>query len=74
MGDPSVLSLDPLWRSLLNYIHVNGGWRGQEPAWDTRADVRESGGYDAEAREAAMADMNDFARRMEELTLQGLEE
>lgn len=67
-----MLSLDPLWRSLLNYIHVNGGWRGQEPTWDTREDVRESGGYDMEAREAAMADMNDFARRMEELTLQGL--
>ncbi|OCH84002.1 hypothetical protein OBBRIDRAFT_840039 [Obba rivulosa] len=24
IGDPSVLSLDPLWRSFLNYVHVNG--------------------------------------------------
>lgn len=42
--------------------------------WDTGAEVRESGGYDAEAREAALADMNDFARRMEELTLRGLDD
>ncbi|KAJ7931318.1 hypothetical protein B0H13DRAFT_1858158 [Mycena leptocephala] len=26
IGDPDVLSLDPLWRSFLNYIYTNGGW------------------------------------------------
>lgn len=72
MGDPSVLSLDPLWRAFLNYIHINGGWTGDEPTWDTTEEVRESGDYDVEAREAGLADMNDFARRMEELTLRGL--
>lgn len=72
VGDPDVLSLDPLWRSFLNYIYSNGGWRGDRPAWDTEAPVREGGGYDVEAREAGMADMNDMMRRIESLTLQGL--
>ena len=66
-----MLSLDPLWRSFLNYIHVNRGWRGEEPDWDTHAAVREDGRYDAEAREAGMRDMNSLMRRMESLTLRG---
>ncbi|KAG8853053.1 hypothetical protein FRB96_008431 [Tulasnella sp. 330] len=34
VGDPDVLGLDPLWRSFLNYIHQNGGWKGRKIAWD----------------------------------------
>lgn len=69
-----MLSLDPLWRSFLNYIHAGGGWRGDPPTWDTSAPVRENGGYDAEAREAGLADMNQLMRRMENLTMRGLAE
>lgn len=72
IGDASVLSLDPLWRSFLNYIHVGGGWKGDPPTWDTSAEVRESGRYDAEVRDAGLADMNNLMRRMESLTIQGL--
>jgi helicase MOV-10 len=72
VGDPSVLSLDPLWRSFLNYIHVNHGWRGDEPTWNTHDPVRQDGGYDAEARDAGMHDMNALMRRMESLTLEGM--
>ncbi|KIM34474.1 hypothetical protein M408DRAFT_325870 [Serendipita vermifera MAFF 305830] len=36
IGDPNVLSLDPLWRSFLNYIYNSGGWTGRPlPCWDT---------------------------------------
>ncbi|OCH91262.1 P-loop containing nucleoside triphosphate hydrolase protein [Obba rivulosa] len=70
IGDPSVLSLDPLWRSFLNYVHVNGGWKGNPPTWDTSAPVDNSGDYMQEARETSIGDMNEFARRMEALTLQ----
>lgn len=36
IGDPNVLSLDPLWRSFLNYVYNNGGWTGHlKPSWDT---------------------------------------
>lgn len=33
VGDPTVLSLDPIWRRFLDYIHVSGGWRGLEKDW-----------------------------------------
>jgi helicase MOV-10 len=73
VGDPQVLSLDPLWRSFLNYIYENNGWTGQPITWDPRAPVEEQGGYDRTIREAAEVDMNDFARRMEALTLTGVD-
>jgi len=72
VGDPSVLSLDPLWRSFLNYVHVNGGWTGPGPTWDTSVPVDEAGGYDAAVRAAALEDMNEFTRRMESMTLDGV--
>lgn len=72
IGDPSVLSLDPLWRAFLNYIHLNGGWKGDPPTWDTSEPVRETGGYDKEMRDVGEEDMNDFARRIEASTLQGV--
>ena len=71
VGDPRVLSLDPLWRSFLNYIHINGGWKGDAPGWDTHAAVDENGDYAAESREAGMADMNALTRRLESFALDG---
>ncbi|KAG6857049.1 hypothetical protein H0H87_010405 [Tephrocybe sp. NHM501043] len=73
IGDPTVLSLDPLWRSFLNYIHHNRGWTGSPITWDPKAPVNEAGGYDRQIREAAQIDMNDFTRQMEALTLAGVE-
>ena len=29
VGDPDVLSLDPIWRRFLLYVHDNGEWRGK---------------------------------------------
>ncbi|KAF8156820.1 RNA helicase [Crassisporium funariophilum] len=69
VGDPQVLSLDPLWRSFLNYVYLNGGWTGPDITWDPRVPVEEAGGYDKAIRDAAQLDMNDFARRMEILTM-----
>ncbi|KAF9494839.1 P-loop containing nucleoside triphosphate hydrolase protein [Pleurotus eryngii] len=71
VGDPEVLSLNPLWREFLNYVHTNGGWKGAPPSWDTSTPVDGAGGYDVQVRELAIADMNDFTQRMEELTLAG---
>ena len=74
VGDPEVLSLDPLWRSFLNYVYNNGGWTGPDITWDPKADVDETGGYDKRAREIAQIDMNEFTRRMEAVTLDGVDE
>ncbi|RXW14391.1 hypothetical protein EST38_g11467 [Candolleomyces aberdarensis] len=67
IGNPHVLSLDPLWRSFLNYIYLNDGWVGPDIPWDPQAPVDQQGGYDANVRSAAEVDMNEYTRRMEEL-------
>jgi helicase MOV-10 len=74
VGDPDVLGLDPLWRSFLNFVYRNGGWTGSvsRPTWDSSADVEDGQAYDKMVRDAALADMNDFARRMEAMTLSGV--
>ncbi|KAG6877586.1 hypothetical protein C0993_005916 [Termitomyces sp. T159_Od127] len=65
VGNPTVLSLDPLWRSFMNYIYHNKGWTGYPITWDPKAPVDETGGYAKEIRQAARKNMNEFTRRME---------
>jgi len=74
VGDPQVLSLDPLWRSFLNYIHQNGGWTGPDITWDPSVPVDEAGGYDKAIRESAKLDMNEFTKLMESLTMAEVDE
>ena len=69
VGDPAVLSLDPLWRSFLNYIYLNGGWTGPPPKWDPRAPVDANGGYDVVIQESARQGMNDLMERLQTATL-----
>ncbi|KAF6757649.1 RNA helicase [Ephemerocybe angulata] len=80
VGNPHVLGLDPLWRSFLNYIHRNGGWAGPDIPWDPEEPVNTSGDsatqpprsrYDRSVRRQAEIDMNEFTKRMEEMTLSG---
>ncbi|KAI0747144.1 P-loop containing nucleoside triphosphate hydrolase protein [Daedaleopsis nitida] len=65
VGDPDVLSIDPLWRGFMNYIYARGGWRGPPPTWDVDAPVKTEGDYAEEIREAAAADMNAFMERLQ---------
>lgn len=75
VGNPHVLGLDPLWRSFLNYIHVNNGWTGSiSIPWDPEESDDDDQQYDAKARRQAEVDMNDFTRRMEELALGNAED
>jgi helicase MOV-10 len=69
IGDPNVLSLDPLWRSFLNYVYLNGGWKGPDITWDPNEPVNEAGGYDRSVRKAASVDMEKFTNRMERLRM-----
>jgi len=68
VGDPSVLSLDPLWRRFLNYVYNNGGWDGDDPSWDPEVEVNDEGLYDRQVRAAAVADVREFAGRLENPT------
>ncbi|OBZ77615.1 putative helicase mov-10-B.1 [Grifola frondosa] len=71
VGDPSVLSIDPLWRSFMNYVHLSGGWKGEAITWDPHVPVKEDGTYDQELREVGAANINAFMVRMEGLTGDG---
>ncbi|KAH6905384.1 RNA helicase [Coprinopsis sp. MPI-PUGE-AT-0042] len=74
VGDPHVLGLDPLWRSFLNYIDTHGGWVGPEIPWDSSVPVGDVARYDVAVRKAAEMDMNEFARRVERMTLDQVED
>jgi helicase MOV-10 len=74
VGDPNVLSLDPLWRSFLNYVYLSGGWKGPDISWDPKERVNEAGGYDRRIRDAASAGMEEFTRRMERVNMVGMED
>ncbi|KAG8900482.1 hypothetical protein FRC00_012708 [Tulasnella sp. 408] len=41
VGNPNILSLDPLWRTLLNYVRLNKGYTGPplDPRWDANEEV-----------------------------------
>lgn len=69
IGNPSVLSLDPMWRSFLNCIYNSGGWKGPAPAWDPTLPVDETGGFDRQYREDVKADMEEFTKAMDNLSL-----
>ena len=58
IGDAPILSVDPLWRSFMNYVHTHNGWRGDEPTWDVNASVQDDEDYADELREAIMAEMS----------------
>ncbi|KZV62177.1 P-loop containing nucleoside triphosphate hydrolase protein [Peniophora sp. CONT] len=74
IGNPDVLSLDPLWRRFLNSVYKNDGWRGSMIPWNPDDEVREEGGYDAEARASGAAEMSDLATRAAGIELGGEEE
>jgi helicase MOV-10 len=64
VGNPAILGLDGLWRSFLNFVYSQGGWRGSDgPPWDpTNNEV------DADAEnEHALELLHRITRRLEEL-------
>lgn len=75
IGDPNVLGLDPLWRSFLEYVNTNGGWKGPAIPWDPpdHTDLTEE--EDAgPAPDGSAVDMNELTRRITALTFEGNEE
>jgi len=68
IGNPEVLSLDPMWRSFLNYIRRNGGCIGAEISWDYDEEVDAAGDYAEGYRNAGIDDMNALTIRLQERT------
>lgn len=67
IGNPHILSLDPLWRTFMNYVHTGGGWRGTKPDWDPTQDVRDDVQYDADMRRRAEGEIEDTIARLRAL-------
>ena len=75
VGNPIVLSLDPLWRSFLNYVHGKGGWRGIGITWNPQEEVNiMDSGYDAKYRVQAEAQLEDTLTRLRAIVSQNLEQ
>ncbi|KAH9478891.1 Putative helicase MOV-10 [Psilocybe cubensis] len=70
VGNPTVLSLDPLWRSFLNYIHSCGGWRGKEINWDPKEPVFSDGLYNATRKSQAEAELEDTIAKLCAMVIQ----
>ncbi|KAI0693032.1 P-loop containing nucleoside triphosphate hydrolase protein [Cytidiella melzeri] len=73
IGDPTVLSLDPLWRSFINYVSINGGCTGKPIDWDPTEDVDKFGRYDVIRRTQALAALDDLIARTKEEILEHTE-
>lgn len=77
IGNPKILSLDPLWRALINYIHINGGYKAEDRRarldWNPREDVNfaDEGFYARSRTEQAMGRMDALERRIRGLVLSG---
>lgn len=69
VGNPEVLSLDPMWRSFLNYVRRNNGCIGAEISWDYDEEVDVAGDYAGGYRNASIDDMNALTTRLQERAL-----
>ena len=74
VGDPIVLSLDPIWRSFLNYIHSSGGWRGLPKDWSDDEDYDDSRDLLLERRNGIRGAIDDLAARLEAMVIEELPE
>ena len=70
VGNPTLLSLDPIWRSFLNYVHQGGGWRGKAPDWDTNEIVDFERNFTNERREKVQADTEDTITRIRSMIIE----
>jgi len=68
IGDPTVLSLDSMWRQFLDYVYAGGGWTGVPKDWRTDEIRRNFIGL---RREDAVRLMEDLVPSTAERTLNG---
>ena len=69
IGDPIVLALDPLWREFINYVHVNGGFKGYPIDWNPEDPVDYSMDFARNRREQGLAEVENFIMEAEALDL-----
>ena len=67
IGDPTVLSLDPIWRAFLSYVRLHNGWRGKKIEWNPEDPIGD--GYDKEMQERAEGEAEEMTERLKSLIL-----
>lgn len=66
IGNPLLLSLDPLWRGFMNYIYLRGGWRGKKIDWDPNDPIdNQLGSYDVQRRLKVQRDNEEMITRLQ---------
>ncbi|KDR68378.1 hypothetical protein GALMADRAFT_257029 [Galerina marginata CBS 339.88] len=70
IGNPIVLSLDPLWRGFLNFVHTRGGWKGKQIDWDPQDPVLATEEFGVERRSRAEADAEEMLARLKATIIQ----
>ncbi|TDL24445.1 P-loop containing nucleoside triphosphate hydrolase protein [Rickenella mellea] len=69
IGDPLVLSLDPLWKSFINHVHIHGGYIGKKIDWDPTEAVDRSARYDEQRRRTDLDAMEELIERTKSLVI-----
>jgi helicase MOV-10 len=69
IGNPIVLSLDPIWRGFLNFVHIRGGWRGKKIDWDPLEPVLSTGEYTSERKARAAGEMEETIERLKAMII-----
>ncbi|TDL24428.1 P-loop containing nucleoside triphosphate hydrolase protein [Rickenella mellea] len=69
IGDPVVLSLDQLWKSFINHVHIHGGYKGKKIDWDPSEVVDRSARFDHERRTKGLSEMEDLIERTKSLVI-----
>jgi helicase MOV-10 len=73
VGDPTVLSLDPVWRRFMNEVASKGGWRGKRPDWDLEKQVDDVENFIEELRTRNEGFMEETIQRLRSMVLTDLD-
>ncbi|THH08072.1 hypothetical protein EW145_g2958 [Phellinidium pouzarii] len=74
VGDPIVLALDPLWKSFVNYVHNNGGYKGKRIDWNPAEEVDYTGRYNTDRKRQATTELDDLIERTKDEILNQTED
>lgn len=64
-----MLSLDPIWRGFLNYVHMNEGWRGKQIDWDPEEPVLQTAEYASERKQRAEGELEETIARLQAMII-----
>jgi len=72
VGNPVVLSLDPLWRAFLNFVYKRGGWMGKNIDWNPQVPILPTGEYvyGLERKSKEEGEMEETLQRLRALIVQ----